>query len=305
MPIQLAIQAMGTRFELVLDGGDDVRLRAAGEAALDEIRQCHDLYNLFDPGSWLNVINRRAAHEPVELDGWTWDLLQTCRQVYGASNGAFDVTVGPLMRAWGFHGPKRIERVAQVPCCVGMSEVELNADTRSVHFRKQGMMLDLGGIAKGFAIDRAIDVLREVGVECALLHGGTSTVATIGTPPGRDGWRVGIHPHGCLTPNESIAKYDTGPIVCLKDQALSVSAPHGRTRELDGETLGHVLDPRSEQPARCGAFAAAVGASACLTDAWSTALLVLGEPPALMPDTIQAIFPNHTPANPILEDVSV
>ncbi len=297
MPVTLATHAMGTRFELVLDGGDPHRLRAAGEAALREIEECHRRFNLFDPGSWLNTINRRAATEPVRLDDLTFGLLETCAQVHQDSGGAFDVTVAPLMRAWGFHGEPGRLAVEQAKPRVGMRHVLLDHEARTVRFTVPGVTLDLGGIAKGFAIDQAVGLLREYGVGCALLHGGTSTVAAIAAPPGEQGWRIKLH-----TP-DPVA--EDAPVVCLNNRSLSVSAPHGRTLNTAGETLGHVLDPRTGHPGRPaerGAYAAAVGESACLTDAWATALLVLGEAPPTMPDSIHALFPEINPTTPLMED---
>lgn len=288
MPITLATDAMGTRFELVLAGGDAEHLRPVGEAALREIDECHRRYNLFDPGSWLNTINRRAAYEAVALDDVTFDLLEMCAEVHAASGGAFDVTVAPLMRALGFHGhdgPADQSVINEAGRRVGMDYVLLDRAKKSMRFTRPGVVLDLGGIAKGFAIDQAIGVLREFGVECALLHGGTSTVAAIGAPPDGPGWRVSLQTRGDGTTDGPM------PVVCLKDEALSISAPHGRTIESNNKTLGHVLDPRLGKPASCGAYAAAVGASACLTDAWATALLVLGEAPATLPDTLRAVLP--------------
>jgi thiamine biosynthesis lipoprotein len=184
--------------------------------------------------------------------------------------------------------------VEQAKARVGMRHVLLDRDTRTVRFAIPGVTLDFGGIAKGFAIDQAIELLREYGVGCALLHGGTSTVAAIGAPPGEEGWRVKLH-----TPDPSAKD---SPVVCLNNQTLSVSAPHGRIVNHDGETLGHVLDPRTCRPADCGAYAAAIGDSACLTDAWATALLVLGEAPPNLPDSIDALFPDKTPTSQMLED---
>lgn len=288
MPITLATNAMGTRFELVLAGAEPHNLRPAGEAALREIDECHQRFNLFAHGSWLNTINRRAAIEAVTLDEVTFDLLRMCRDVHEASGGAFDVTVAPLMQAWGFHsndGQPDQNAIDDAQQHVGMDNVLLDEATKSVRFATPGTVLDLGGIAKGFAIDQAVQVLRDCGIDCALLHGGTSTVAAIGSPPGEESWRVLLRTGTEETSDETL------PVVCLKDEALSVSSPHGRTIESEQQTLGHVLDPRSGRPAACGKFAAAVGASACLTDAWSTALLVLGEPPASLTGGVRAILP--------------
>ncbi len=326
MPLTMALNAMGTRFELVLAGDDEPHLRAAGEAALAEIEQCHQRFNLFAPGSWLNTINRRAAREPVPLDDLTFDLLQTAQFVHRQSQGAFDITIAPLMRAWGFHGRSAPDdAIAAARTCVGMHHVHLHPDplspreraevpsvkpstpvpdeparrslpamaadhsehgSKTVWFDMPYVTLDLGAIAKGFAIDQAIAVLREQAVTCALLHGGTSTVAAIGAPPGRDGWHVALRvPDG-----------REQPTICLRDQAMSVSAPHGRTVERDGRTFGHVLDPRSGRPAACAACAAVIGPSATLADAWSTALLVLGRRPDTMPQSLRHWFPDSVTA---------
>jgi len=288
MPVTLATHAMGTRFELVLDGDDPLRLRTVGEAALREVTECHRRFNLFDPGSWLNTLNRRAADGPVELDGLTFELLDVCRQVHRDSGGAFDITVAPLMHAWGFHsasGSADRTAIKKARERVGMGLVQLDQETKSLRFTRPGVALDLGAVAKGFAIDLAIERLCEHGVTCALLHGGTSTAAAIGSPPGQNGWRVKV-----LAGNDACSSVEDSTVT-LKDSAMSVSAPHGRVIEADGQTLGHVLDPRTGRPATRGGFAAAVGESACLTDAWSTALLVLGHTPDTLPNTLRTILP--------------
>ena len=336
MPITLACNAMGTRFELVLAGDDETILRPIGETALAEIEDCHRRLNLFDPGSWLNTINRRAAHESVALDDMTYDLLRICVEVNEASGGAFDVTVAPMMRAWGFHGgtgPSDMEAIGSARDQVGMQHVQLDHKRKTIRFTRPGVTLDLGGIAKGFAIDRAVERLREEGVTRALLHGGTSTVAAVGAPPNESGWRVslpirngeesspggdGCHissrrakcavithfaatrskcgtRHGWIE-NTPINRTDQpSTAVMLNDGSLSISAPHGRTIESGDARLGHVFDPRTGKPAQCGSFAGAIGESACLTDAWATALLVLGIVPPGMPDAIRAVLPRHPP----------
>jgi thiamine biosynthesis lipoprotein len=300
MPVTLATHAMGTRFELVLAGGDPHRLRAVGEMALREIEECHQRFNLFDPCSWLNTISRHAVDEPVALDDLTFELFEACQEVHRESGGAFDITVAPLMHALGLHrpaGPVDHAKILKAQARVGMHQVQLDHDAKTIRFTKPGIELDLGAVAKGFAIDLAIELLREHGITCALLHGGTSTAAAIGSPPGEDGWRIKVRGGVSDQAREQAIS------VSLKDAALSVSAPHGRTIESAGETIGHVLDPRTGTPACCATFAAAISESACLADAWSTALLVLGKQPATMPRNIQAILPNHTAtaSDPIID----
>jgi thiamine biosynthesis lipoprotein len=289
MIVRCAIEAMGTRFEAVLDGRDAHRLRAIGELALEEVRLCHERYSLFDAGSFLSHVNAGAAQREVEVDDETLELLLTCAEVHAQSGGAFDITVAPLMRAWGFHdrdaahsgnaesrGCTSTDVTADVP--FGMADLHIDAASRSVRFARPGMAVDLGGIAKGHALDLAADVIREHGIDRALLHGGTSTVLAIGAPPGTDGWRV------------ALAGPEPMPTTTLRDAALAVSAPHGRTIQYDGRRLGHVIDPHRGAPADGTSLAAVIAPSARLADAWSTALLALGDLPETLPEDLTALL---------------
>lgn len=279
--------AMGTRFELVLSGLDEVSLRAAGEEAIGEIHHWHDRLSAFAPGSQLNHLCRVACDRPVRLDDELFELFQTARQVCEGSGGALDITLGPLMHAHGLRedpGPESADRRSRIDTArarTGMHLVELDTGSRALRLRARGMALDLGAIAKGFAIDRAGASLREAGVRCALIHGGTSSVLAIGAPPGEAGWRIAI-----ADPTDPAA---TLTVAELCDAALGVSAPSGRVVERDGVRIGHVLDPRTGEPSEAGAVAAVVAPSAMLADAWSTALLVLGAVPGDLPGGLDAL----------------
>lgn len=280
--VMLATYAMGTRFEVVLAGGEAADVRAAGEAALEEVRLLHDRLSAFAPGSVVSRLNERATEGPVAVAGDVFALLVLCRNVCEASEGAFDVTVGPLMVAWGFRvregeawTPPTDVELAEVRGRVGMGLVELNAEARSVRFARAGVRLDLGAVAKGWALDAAAAILRERGVTSAFIHGGTSSVVAIGTPPGREGWAV--HVRG------------VDRRVMLRDSALGVSAGHGRQVVVNGEVLGHVIDPRSGRPTVGAKVAAVVGASAAMADAWSTAALVVGGVPPGLPAGYEAL----------------
>lgn len=280
--VMLATYAMGTRFEVVLAGGVAADVRAAGEAALEEVRLLHDRLSAFSPGSVVSRLNERAAEGPVAVAGDVFALLALCREVWAASDGAFDATVGPLMDTWGFRvregeawTPPTDVELAEVRGRVGMGLVELNAEVRSVRFATAGVRLDLGAVAKGWALDAAAAILRERGVTSAFIHGGTSSVVAIGTPPGREGWAV--HVRGVERR------------VVLRDSALGVSAGHGRQVVVNGELLGHVIDPRMGRPTRGAKVAAVVGASAAMADAWSTAALVVGGVPPGLPAGYEAL----------------
>jgi thiamine biosynthesis lipoprotein len=272
---------MATRFELVLCGDDPVFLRAAGEEALDEVERLERQLSLYRPDSELSGLNARAAVGPVVVEPRFFRLLERVARLSDATEGAFDPTVTPLMRCWGLMGrgplsssslgpstPPEAHIVAAARECVGMRYVALDPVSRAVRFLRPGMSLDLGAVGKGYAIEQASVLLREAGVASALLHAGTSTVAAIGAPPDADAWKVAIrHPHA---PERSLAS------VALRDRALSVSAPHGKSYTIDGRRYGHVLDPRTGVPVQGALLAAVVTDSPTDGDALSTGLLVLG-----------------------------
>jgi thiamine biosynthesis lipoprotein len=271
-PVILALHAMATRFELVLHGEHATRLRAAGEAALRDIERLEAQLSLYRPTSEIALVNSMAAREPVRVSPSVFHLLQHARELQIESGGAFDITVAPLVRCWGFmHGTGRVPEPAEIEearNCSGMAHVLLDEQNYSVRFDREGVMIDLGAIGKGHAIDCAAESLREAGVSSALLHGGTSTVYGIGAPPDADGWKIAIAPPPDQSPREIT--------VVLRDNALSVSAVWGKSFEADGKKFGHVIDPRTGWPVNNAVQAAVVLPSATETDALSTALLVRG-----------------------------
>jgi thiamine biosynthesis lipoprotein len=318
MIVTLATPAMGTRFELVLAGDDESHLRAAGEEAITEIQLWHQRLNYFAPDSLVRRINTLASIHPVALDPETFALLARCVELHDETAGTFDITIAPLMRQWGFRalpagsaggsnncvrdfGQRRPAKPGPNGCAFATRYIHLDHAARTVRFTHPGLEIDFGGIAKGFALDQAAHILRENGISCALLHGGTSSVVTIGAPPHADGWKIRIS-GGMGKPGLPVAAHDlqdhfTGKRspcpwhhddsaidVQLRDQSLSISAPHGRTVEHNGETLGHIIDPRTGAPARGADLAAVICNSATDAEAWSTALLVLNERPLSLPE---------------------
>ena len=308
--VALARDAMATRFEVVLHGENPVSLRAAGEEALDEIERLEAQLSLYRPTSEIARLNARAARQPVRVEPGLFRMLQHAQQLCRESGGTFDITVGPLMRCWGFlkgsgalPSPEEIEAArAQV----GMQHVQLNPKDFTVQFLREGMMLDLGAIGKGYAIEQAADILREIGVTSALLHGGTSTIVAIGHPPDADDWKVAIeYPKDRRTGvppvpeateageegrerswdaklGEAANRPEACPgllaVVPLRNESLSVSAVWGKSFQSGTQTYGHIIDPRTGQPASRAALAAVALPSATETDALSTALLTVGIP---------------------------
>ncbi|MDX2132668.1 MAG: FAD:protein FMN transferase [Planctomycetota bacterium] len=268
---------MGCRFELVLAGTDAPTLRAAGDRALDEIASLHDRLSAFDPVSTLSRINREAHTAPIAVAGDLFDLLALAHRVWAESAGAFDPTIGPLMRLWGLRGespncPPDHAALDAARARVGFAHVDLDAASCSVRLARPGMQLDLGAIAKGHAIDVALAILRDAGVPAALIHAGTSSVGAIGAPPGLQAWHVRVRPRA---PGPTLG-------VRLRDACLGVSEPGGRVAHVGSRDVGHVIDPRSGVPVESAGAALVVARSGALADAWSTALLVLARRPTTL-----------------------
>ena len=279
----LALEAMATRFELVLKGCGGVDLRAAGEEALAEIARLESHMSFYRADSDVTWINAHAAHRPVKVEPELFRLLQRCQELSAATEGAFDITIGPLMRAWRFvddNGavPAGAE-LARARQSVGYRHLVLDPASSTVRFARQGMSIDLGSAAKGYAIDKAIGILRAHGTTGALLHGGTSSVHVVGPPRGEAAWQVAWR-----------SGQAGSSTFALRNCALSVSAVHGKAFSRNGHQYGHVMDPRSGQPTECAASAVVWGPASLECDGLSTALLVLG---AEWIPTLRTRFPSY------------
>lgn len=303
--LSLARLAMATRFEFLLRGENLVSLRAAGEEALDEIERLEAQLSIFKPTSEISRLNQLASHEAVRVSPPVFRLLTHARELSLATEGAFDPTVAPLLRCWGFHtGRGQVPSQANLKealLAIGMHHVELDPDRFTVRFTKPGMMLDLGAIGKGYAIDRAIEVLREAGVRAAFIHGGTSScygfddhantnadqirpgqASSPSAPTALTPWRVELAVTGKAEAVSAHSQQTTSldnrlAIIELWNDSLGVSAIWGRSfRSNTGRDFGHVIDPRTGEPVSRAWMAAVRIPSATESDALSTALLTLG-----------------------------
>lgn len=263
-PIILATHAMATRFELVIipsESDDPHHLQAAGEEALQEVELWHHRLNFFAPDSLITRINRLAATQSVRVDDETFELLARCQQLNRDTQGAFDISIAQLLRAFGLRGTDGVAQRGSTSVPKLATGFELDDVARTIRFTSPATELDMGGVGKGWAIDCAVAILREHNVTCALLHGGTSTACAIGAPPGQTGWGVQIK---------------DGPTITLCDQALSVSALNSRIVTHDGIEIAHIIDPRDGVPLPATTLQQhVIMQSAADADAWSTARLVL------------------------------
>jgi thiamine biosynthesis lipoprotein len=266
-------RAMATDFEVLLPFGLPQAMPAA-EDAHDLIDALEAQLTVFRDDSEISRLNRDAASGPVRVEERLFGLLELSAKLNRETLGAFDITTGALIKAWGFYkrdgrvptGAARAEALART----GMRHVELDAERKTVRFLRPGLEINLGSIGKGYALDRVAELLRqEWMIEAGLLHGGSSSVLAVGTPPGDPrGWVVGVaHP---WEPGERLAT------LRIRDRAVGTSAATYQHFVYHNRKLGHLIDPRTGWPARGTASASVAAPSAAEADALSTAFFVLG-----------------------------
>lgn len=281
-------QAMASDFELRLVAGRDAVGAEAALAAFDLIDRIEAQISIYRSDSELAELNRRAITESVVVEPRLFALLQQACELYRETNGAFDVTSGPLSQAWGFsrrHGRVPSDDELQAArAAVGGEHVVLDEQRCSVQFTRPDTSIQLNSMGKGYALDRAREVLLDFGVRDFLFHGGQSSLFASGSPTdvdsggdaaeqapkrvGRPGWVIGIgHP---LRPGRRLAELD------VIDSGVGTSGAAFQFFRHDGRRYGHILDPRTGRPAE-GVFSTTVVApTAAEADALSTAFYVLG-----------------------------
>jgi thiamine biosynthesis lipoprotein len=264
--------AMGCTATVRACGPEASALPALVGEALDEIDRVDRLMSNYRRDSPLSRLNREAANGPVRVEPELLDFLAECLRWSRESGGAFDVTVGPLMKAWGFFGDDgRVpgeDELRQVLEVVGYRHVVLDREAGTVRFDRPGVELDPGGIGKGYAVDRVVGLLRRRGITSALVNLGGSSVYGRGAPPGKKAWEIGIQ-----DPTRSGRIALTVP---LRDRALSVAGGYERFFEKDGVTYSHIVDPRIGRPVQGILSVAVLSPGATDGDALDDVLFVEG-----------------------------
>ncbi len=253
-------------------GADAESLSRATEDALDEVDRIDRLMSHYKAESPLSRVNREAAQHPVTVEPELFDFIADAMRYNRDSDGAFDITVGPLMKAWGFfRGDGRMpssEELATARRHVGAEHVILNETAKSIGFDGSGVELDLGGIAKGYAVDRVVSLLRARRISAALISAGGSTIYALSSPPGRDGWDVMIQ--------DPVDSHKIARTVRLKDRALSVAGSSEKSFDSDGVRYSHIMNPRTGRPVQGVLSVAVLASSGTAGDALDDAFFVLG-----------------------------
>lgn len=264
--------AMGTPVAITARGDDAERTRAAMRAAFREIRRLETLLSAWDPDSATSRLNRDAGGAPHAVAPELVDVLHAALRLARATDGAFSVLVGPVVDAWRAAEPDAPDaaQLARATALANPRGLVLDGDGAAL--RHAGMRVDLDGIAKGVAADRALALLRAHGVRAAIVNLGGSSMAAFGDAgDGARGWPVEL-------PSGAAAATSDPAVVRLVDEALSVSASGAGESDGDGAPARRrtIVDPRSGRRIAHDATALVLHRSATDAEAWSKALLVHG-----------------------------
>ena len=228
------------------------------------------LLTTFSQDSAVSFLNAHAGQGAYAAPPEVVDLLTHSQRYWRLTQGAFDVTVGPLMKVWGLAGESQQVPsptiLRQTRAQVGSDKIKILSGAR-VMLTQAGMALDLGGIGKGYALDQLVHTLKTWNIHNALLDFGQSSIWALGSPPDAPHWRLLVQrPDGQRV-----------GVIALHDQALSISASFGQTFLIQGRQYGHVVDPRSGMPLQRDLLACVIAPNATEAEALSKALLLLGE----------------------------
>ncbi len=270
--IEDSADAMGTTFTVIAYDEDQQRLEQGTGAALAEVGRLDQMLTNYNSNSEWSKVNRDAAQKPVPVSAELFDLLTRCLEFSRQSQGTFDITVGPLMKVWGFYrGSGRLPAKTEITgamAAVGYRNVVLDPKTRTVRFLKPGVEMDPGGIGKGYAVDRMIEKLKENEIKSAMVTAGTSSIYGLGTPPGDKGWTVEIRDPRQWT--------NTVAEVQLHDESLSTSGDYEKFFEAEGKIYSHIMDPRTGYPASGAASVSVIAPLTLTSEIWSKPFFILG-----------------------------
>jgi FAD:protein FMN transferase len=280
---------MGTKIAVELWHDD----RQIGELAvaevMDEFRRLDEKLSPYKESSELSLLNRMAAEQPMPVSGELFHLLEESQKYAELTQGAFDITFASIGHQYDYRAGKRPnqESTTKTLPLIDYRHIQLNTEDQTVFFRKQGVRIDLGGIAKGYAVDQGIELLRKRGITHALISAGGDS-RLMGDHQGRP-WHIGIQ-----APRNHNAM---AAVLPLSDTAISTSGDYERYFEADGVRYHHIITPKTGRSAKDVQSVTILGPNATRTDALSTSIFVLGAKAGMAMvdrlDDIEAVIIDH------------
>ena len=276
---------MGTAASFTFYCPDEAAFKKALEAGKREFEAVVKLANLRDKKSELSRLNKSAYDAPFPCSDAMWFILTRAEKAFFESDGGFDITVKPLMDLWGFYRKRRQlpteKEITAAKAKVGFDKLKLDHSKRTVQFTIKGMALDLGGIAKGYALDRAAQAVVASGVDCGIIDLGGNLKLLPQTPPGQNFYTIGIK--NPAKPDELLAQ----TVELSGDHAVSTSGAYERFVIIENRRYGHIIDPRTGFPALPNAVTVTTK-SALDSDIFSTTAYLGGRKSA---DKLSKIYP--------------
>lgn len=262
---------MGSSFKVVLYSTDESTASRASQAAYNRIAELDSILSDYQPESELSRLSLKGGGPPVTVSKDLFDILERAKRIHQLTDGVFDVTIAPVGRLWRRarreHKLPDPQRIAEARAFVGSDKLILDPKRRTVQLLKHGMKLDVGGIAKGYASQAALDVLRSRGITRALV-GGAGDIVVGDPPPNTSGWTVGIAP---LNPEEEPQTY-----LLLKNAAISTSGDAERYVVIDGRRYSHIIDPQTGVGVTNRASVTLVAPDGATADSVATSVYMLG-----------------------------
>lgn len=255
---------------VVSDSSD--KAERAIDIVFDEIAKLDSMLNFFSDKSELSIINKNAGLSEVRVSQETIEVIEKAIYASEKTDGAFDATIGPEISLWDF--PNKIKpddkTIRERLSLVNYKLIHINKERSTVYLEKRGMLLDLGGIAKGYAADRAVAVLKRIGIKSGLVSV-AGDIKAFGLKPDGRAWVVGIrNPRAIGNDDDIMATIE------LRDAAISTSGDYERYFIVDGKRYHHILDPKTGYPADECQSVTVIAKDGVYTDSFSTGVFVLG-----------------------------
>ncbi len=269
---------MGTFAHVVAVAEDSGTAKECVQAALEEIRKVDELMSDYKSDSEISRVNREAGEKAVQVSESTYEVLQRSVEFSEMTGGAFDITVGPLVALFRNAKEDKVapseQQIARARSKVGFEKLKLNNENKTVQFSENGMLLDLGGIAKGYAIDMAIAAAQRCGAIGAMVDIG-GDVRCFGLPPeGKDHWLIGLQ-----DPNSAIEGIEGGGLLLvlkITNSAVATSGDYQQFVLIEGKRYSHIMDRKTGTNAKGLSSATIIANNATDADALATSVSVMG-----------------------------
>lgn len=271
-PFSVSFPTMSTVAEAIFYNVDDDTANFAISKVREKFELIENTCNIFNPESEISRLNNSAFEKPFKCSPLLWAILKKSREYYDLTDGAFDISTGPLMELWGFYRKQNKlpdeDKIEEVKKIVGLNKAIFNEAEQSVKFTVPGMRLDLGGIAKGFAVDLASEAAKFAGIEAGIINLGGNMYCFEKAPQNKKYYRVGI--------KNPFSKNDICGTVNILGKAVSTSGNYEKYVLIEGKIFTHIMNPKTCRPVEGMISVTAISRKAADADALSTGIFVQG-----------------------------